>query len=540
MSELRVQHSRIDNRYDVIERLGSPGSYAEIYIARDLQSSNPKDGEGKLVVIKALNPFLQGVPDADLENKLIENFRNEAVAIDRVRHPHIISRLGHGTAIDLGGRTFHYLVLEYMEGGDLAALCRRQPLSVDEVLYYLEQVCDGLAYAHSKGVIHRDIKPHNLLLTADHKIVKIADFGVAKIKFIDGKDEAITRVGSDLYAPPEHHPLAITAPLDSSYLQAASMPDAENQGVLTPSADVYSLAKTTYMLLMGSAPREFSQRSITHLPPHVRQEPWAEAVREVLKMATQSNPAARYASVPAFWNALRSAVTTHRETATDGTTIPFAPSVPIQNDFAQDIAAKLNQDLQSAPEVHSSALNSSHALKPKNNSSPNRIVVDISDDPQVSGKVRGNNSSFAGRDASHELAASRGFMQRSRGWIVALALIVFTAGMLWATIRYYRNVPAAATSNTNARANTRPNSGAGQINTSPVGQEFLTTSDVNLRSGAGTNNPVVGKVPRNSRVRVVSEDNGWYNVVVVEYAAPKQNAKSADQGWLNKNYVRAR
>lgn len=532
MSELRLQHSRIDNRYDVIERLGSPGSYAEIYIARDVQSSSA-DGEGKLVVIKALNSFLQGVPDADLENKLIENFRNEAVAIDRVRHPHIISRLGHGTAIDLGGRTFHYLVLEYMEGGDLAALCRRQPLSVDEVLYYLEQVCDGLAYAHSKGVIHRDIKPHNLLLTADQKTVKIADFGVAKIKFIDGKDEAITRVGSDLYAPPEHHPLAITAPLDSSYLQAASLSGDENQGVLTPSADVYSLAKTAYMLLMGSAPREFSQRSITHLPPHVRQEAWAEAVREVLKMATQSNPAARYRSVPAFWNALRSAVMTHRETSTNGaTTVPVASPAPVLPDFAQDIATKLNHDLQPAPEVNSSA-----SLKTKNNSSPNRIVVDISDAPQVSSNVRGNNGSFAvGSDGFNEQAAAPGFMQRSRGWIVALALIIFTAGMVLATIRYYRNVPAAATSNVNTRTNTRTE----QVNTSPVGREFLTTTDVNLRSGAGTNNPVVGKIPRNSRVRIVSEDNGWYNVVVVENSAPKQNAKPIDQGWLNKNYVRAR
>ncbi|MCP9493594.1 MAG: serine/threonine protein kinase [Pyrinomonadaceae bacterium MAG19_C2-C3] len=536
MSELRLQHSRIDNRYDVIERLGSPGSYAEIYIARDLQSSSTdKGGAGKLVVIKALNPFLQGVPDADLENKLIENFRNEAVAIDRVRHPHIISRLGHGTAIDLGGRTFHYLVLEYMEGGDLAALCRRQPLSVDAVLYYLEQVCDGLAYAHSKGVIHRDIKPHNLLLTADQKTVKIADFGVAKIKFIDGKDEAITRVGSDLYAPPEHHPLAITAPLDSSYLQAATLPGAENQGVLTPSADVYSLAKTAYMLLTGSAPREFSQRSITHLPPHVRQEAWAEAVREVLKMATQSNPAARYASVPAFWNAFRSAVTTHDETSTNGT-VPVAPPIPVKPDFAHDIATKLNQDLQPAPEAISSA-----PPKIKNNSSPNRIVVDISDAPQVSGRARGNNTSFAlNFGDSHEQAASSGFTQRSRGWIVALALIVFTAGMVLATIRYYRNVPAAATSNSNARTNARPNTGAGQVITSPVGREFLTTTDVNLRRGAGTDNPVVGKVPRNSRVRIVSEDNGWYNVVVVEYGAPKQNPKSADEGWLNKNYVRAR
>ena len=526
MSELRLQNSRIDNRYDVLERLGSPGSYAEIYIARDLQS--PLKGDGNLVVIKALNSFLQGVPDADLENKLIENFRNEAVAIDRVRHPHIISRLGHGTAIDMGGRTFHYLVLEYMAGGDLAALCRTQPLSVDKVLYYLEQVCDGLAYAHSKGVIHRDIKPHNLLLTADHQTVKIADFGVAKIKFIDGKDEAITRVGSDLYAPPEHHPLAITAPLDSSYLQAALMPDAERQAVLTPSADVYSLAKTAYMLITGSAPREFSQRSISYLPPHVRQEPWAEPVREVLKMATQSNAAARYRSVTSFWTALRSAVIQAREVSTNGaTTVPIAPPVPVNNDFVQDIASKLNQNLASAPEI-----NSHPPLKPKNNSSPNRIVVDISDAPAV----RGVNSSFEISGSPAEFDARQNLMHRSRRWLVALCLIIITAGMVLATIRYYRNTPAAATSNANARTQTRTE----QANPSPIGREFLTTTDVNIRSSSGTNNPVVGKVPRNSRVRILSEADGWYNVAVVEYSQPKRNAQSADQGWLNKNYVRAR
>ncbi len=528
MSELRLQHSRIDNRYDVLERLGSPGSYAEIYIARDLQPSS--QGNENLVVIKALNSFLQGVPDADLENKLIENFRNEAVAIDRVRHPHIISRLGHGTAIDMGGRMFHYLVLEYMAGGDLAALCRTQPLSVDQVLYYLEQVCDGLAYAHSKGVIHRDIKPHNLLLTADHQTVKIADFGVAKIKFIDGKDEAITRVGSDLYAPPEHHPLAITAPLDSSYLQTALMPDAlQSQAVLTPSADVYSLAKTAYMLLTGSAPREFSQRSISHLPPHVRQEPWAEAVREVLKMATQSNTAARYRSVMAFWTALRSAVMTAREVSTNGTTtVPIAPPpVPFHHDFAQEIASKLNQNLATAPEI-----NSYPPPKPKNNSSPNRIVVDISDAPEV----RGVNSSFESSGNPHEFDAPQNFMHRSHRWLVALCLIIITAGMVLATIRYYRNTPAAAPANANARTQTRTD----QATTSPIGREFVTTTDVNLRRGSGTDNSIVGRVPRNSRVRILSEDDGWYNVAVVEYSQPKRNAKSADQGWLNKNYVRAR
>src|ERR1051325_5414354 len=104
MSELKLQQCRLDGRYDVLDCLGR-GSYSEVYVARDAAA---QEGAPRTVVIKALNTHLQGVPDAELERTLIENFRNEAIALDRVRHPNIISRLGHGTAIDLQGRTFHY------------------------------------------------------------------------------------------------------------------------------------------------------------------------------------------------------------------------------------------------------------------------------------------------------------------------------------------------------------------------------------------------------------------------------------------------
>src|SRR5438067_9011370 len=251
MTELKLLQCRLDGRYDVEECLGR-GSYAEIYAACDRSAA---DEQFRKVVIKALNVLLQGYQDPELERTLIQNFQNEAVALDRVRHPNIISRLGHGTAIDLAGTTFHYIVLEYLSGGDMAALSRNYALSIEKTLFYLEQVCSGLAHAHACGVIHRDIKPQNLLLSADRQIVKIADFGVARLAAHEG---AITRVGTNIYAAPEHNPLVQTGSLDWEAIAAG----AEH---LTPAADIYSLAKTTYALLAGESPRRFAQHSIREM-----------------------------------------------------------------------------------------------------------------------------------------------------------------------------------------------------------------------------------------------------------------------------------
>src|SRR2546430_2804480 len=252
MTELKLLQCRIDGRYDIEECL-SRGSYAEIYAARDRAATGERF---RKVVIKALNVLLQRYQDSDLERTLIQNFQNEAIALDRVRHANIISRLGHGTALDLNGTAFHYIVLEYLSGGDLAALSRREPLELNRALSYLQQVCSGLSHAHECGVIHRDIKPQNLLLTADRETVKIADFGVARLEATEG---AITRVGTNIYSAPEHNPLMHTDQLDIASLLAGRQHR-------TPAADIYSLAKTAYTLLAGEPPRRFSQRAITELP----------------------------------------------------------------------------------------------------------------------------------------------------------------------------------------------------------------------------------------------------------------------------------
>jgi serine/threonine protein kinase len=289
MPELKLENSLVDDRYEVVERL-SRGSFAEIFVARD------REANGKEVVLKALNTSLQGTPDADLERTLIENFQNEAVALDAVRHPHVILRWGHGAAADLRGTPFYYLSLEYMPGGDLLQLCRARPgnaLPMDEALLFFKQACEALAYAHEKGIIHRDLKPNNFLLSADHRTLKIADFGVAKMA--TGEDNEITRVGADIYAPPEHHPSE----------------GGENFGAgagarsrLTASADIYSLAKSFYTTVCGRPPSQFRCDPITNLPSDSINESVKARLLEVLRRATDDDPAARYASVVEFWSDL--------------------------------------------------------------------------------------------------------------------------------------------------------------------------------------------------------------------------------------------
>src|SRR5438876_6360935 len=112
MPELKITNSLVNDRYEILERQGQ-GSYSEIFLALDREQG------GQLVVIKALNLSLQGTLEAELEKTLIDNFQNEAAALDSVSHLHIIRRLGGGAAIDLNGLPFQHIVLEYMPCGDL-------------------------------------------------------------------------------------------------------------------------------------------------------------------------------------------------------------------------------------------------------------------------------------------------------------------------------------------------------------------------------------------------------------------------------------
>jgi serine/threonine protein kinase len=520
MTELKLQQCRLDGRYDILDCLHR-GGYAEIYVARDLAAT---DGAPQKVVIKALNAYLQGVPDADLERTLIENFQNEAMALDRVRHPNIISRLGHGTAIDLTDKTFHYLVLEYLSGGDLAARCINHPFTLERSLFYLEQVCAGLQHAHESGVIHRDIKPQNLLLTADGQTVKIADFGVAKLEATEGD---ITRVGTNVYAAPEHNPLVHTGALDLARVTGSLKQ-------LMPAADVYSLAKTTYTFLVGEPPRRFSHRPISEFPAPVADALWAPAVLRVLQRATQTRPSERYQTVQEFWEELSDAAMPPTQ--------PLSPPVGEGQAHSPRTTASLkrtNQMVADAPPLPQ--FNSTRVVEPtlaRNNGKERpRIVVPLGE-PEVAAPLVSKH-----RQAQEALAALPDARpaknQRRQGSssggqptgitraLIALLLIAAFAGMLLATRYYFQS---RWSGRTDPPTTAQP---------SLVGRQgTIIQSDVKLRPDPSTDNPEIGVVELGSRVRILSVSNTWREIEVLERGRANEDQSSADRGWINQKFLR--
>jgi len=537
MPELKLQQSRLDGRYDIIECLGR-GSYAEIYVAHDNAAAADAP---ETVVIKALNMFLQDAPDEALEHTLIQNFQNEAVALDRVRHPHIISRLGHGTAIDLGGTTFHYIVLEYLSGGDMAALSRSKPLSLEKALFYLEQVCSGLAHAHEGGVIHRDIKPQNLLLTTDRQIVKIADFGVARLAANEG---AITRVGTNIYAAPEHNPLVQTGSLDLEAIAAG-------REHLTPAADIYSLAKTTYALLAGESPRRFAQHSIKEMPAIVASHFWSGPVLRVLEKATQIRPENRYQTVQEFWDDLADAALPptkslagvaidtqsdlrHRPSSYLSVELEEFTEAPPQPRF-QPVTASLQPDIKPAgirtPYADQSALRRPKIVVPVSTLHAKAAAARSEEGPPgqtardriaaLPDQPRNGKASVARVNERRQVGS-----RRARPYLVAVVLILAFSGMLLATHKY-------VTSHWN------PFVGLPLLSdVFVIGREGVTTTDVNLRSDASVANAPIGLAEAGSRIKILSTGDNWYEVQVLQHGRPKTDPFTSDKGWINKKFVR--
>jgi predicted Ser/Thr protein kinase len=263
-------------KFEILRLLGK-GSMGEVYLGLD-------PSLGREVAIKTINR--DSVFGAESESQ----FDREAKALAAMNHPNIVTLFDYGT--DDGTS---YLVMEYLEGDDLATLIERQSLSRRELLEALAQVCDGLAYAHDRGFVHRDLKPGNVRVTllGNRIHAKLLDFGIAAAACADPTALG-SWVGTVSYMAPE-------------YL---------GSGKATPSSDLFAIGVAIYEILSGGR-KPFTAdtpagviNAILRLPP-IELDP--EEVGdvpggfgEILARSLAKEPADRYPSAAALASAIRS------------------------------------------------------------------------------------------------------------------------------------------------------------------------------------------------------------------------------------------
>src|SRR5947208_1379 len=208
---------------DRIERRLGVGGMSTVHLAFDQRLE-------RYVAIKLLAEHLADDPT------FVSRFRREALAAARLVHPNIVQVFDFG--FDERQRQ-HFIVMEHVPGHSCAELLRDHGrMEVDQAVDVVTQACRGLDYAHRNGVIHRDVKPGNLLVS-DSDVVKLADFGIARAT----DQSSITQVGSVLGT--------------AAYL-APEQARGEEAG---PRADLYSLGVVAYQLLSGRLPYEASSLS---------------------------------------------------------------------------------------------------------------------------------------------------------------------------------------------------------------------------------------------------------------------------------------
>ena len=221
----------IAGRYRLESRLGF-GGMSTVHLAMDMRLE-------RQVAVKLLAEHLADDP------AFVSRFQREAQAAARLVHPNVVQVFDSGQDESTGQ---YYIVMEYIEGQSCAEILRDYGwVEVEEAVSIVEQACEGLHYAHRNGVVHRDVKPGNLLRSSEG-VVKLADFGIAKAT----EQSSITQVGSVLGT--------------AAYL-APEQARGEEAG---PSADLYALGVVTYQLISGRLPYEAS--SLTELALKQQQE----------------------------------------------------------------------------------------------------------------------------------------------------------------------------------------------------------------------------------------------------------------------------
>jgi eukaryotic-like serine/threonine-protein kinase len=256
----------VADRYRLERRLGA-GGMSTVFLAADTVLERP-------VAVKLLAEHLAE------DDAFVARFRREAVAAARLQHPNVVQVYDSGRDPTTGR---HYIVMEYVDGPSCADLLREHgSLEIEGTVRIVADACHGLDYAHRAGVVHRDVKPGNLLVASETGITKLADFGIAKA----AEQTRITQVGSVLGT--------------AAYLS----PEQARGDEAGPASDIYSLGVCTYQFLAGQLPHQYS--SLTELALK-QQEGKVEPIRShrpevpseldrAVRLCLEQPPEHRYAS----------------------------------------------------------------------------------------------------------------------------------------------------------------------------------------------------------------------------------------------------
>jgi eukaryotic-like serine/threonine-protein kinase len=258
--------TEIAGRYLIERRLGA-GGMSTVFMAKDTVLERP-------VAVKLLAEHL-----ADDED-FVYRFRREALSAAKLQHPNVVQVFDSGQD---PATERHYIVMEYVDGPSAADMLReRKQLDIDETVRLVRDSCHGLDYAHRAGVVHRDVKPGNLLYAEEMGATKLADFGIAKA----AEQTRITQVGSVLGT--------------AAYLS----PEQARGEEAGPASDIYSLGVCAYQFLTGRLPHEYA--SLTELALKQQEDPAAPigdyrpevapALDNAVRLALERDPAARYSS----------------------------------------------------------------------------------------------------------------------------------------------------------------------------------------------------------------------------------------------------
>jgi dienelactone hydrolase len=259
------------DRYDIERELGH-GGMATVYLARDRKHD-------RHVALKVLRPDLVSALGAS-------RFLREIAIAAHLAHPHILTLIDSGETA-AGG--FLYYVMPFAEGESLRErLARDGPLPLAEATRLLREVADALAYAHKQGVVHRDIKPDNVLLLGEHAVV--VDFGIAKAVGQARHPETMTGTGISIGTP------AYMAPE-----QAAGDPDVDLR------ADIYAVGVLAYEMIAGRPPFVGTPQSVlaSHItasapPLDGLRKSLPPALSRIVMRCLEKDPAARYQNADAL------------------------------------------------------------------------------------------------------------------------------------------------------------------------------------------------------------------------------------------------